>query len=238
MKTVVNLAHRGASAYAPENTLASFYKAVDLGADGIETDLRRTKDGVIILFHDGDLRDKTGVPGKPSDYTWAELQNMDAGAWFSPQYKGERLVSLEELIYSFGRKDLIFALELKEPGLEEEVLGLLNRYGIKDKVTITSFIFEALAAVRNSDSKIDLGYLTQTIDSAAIAEVRSIQARQICPNAKKLQRQDVLSAKEYCLEVRAWKVVDETTMRHAVCCGVDGMTVDFPDILNEYTCSR
>ncbi len=232
----INLAHRGASAYAPENTLASFYKGIELGANGIETDLQKTKDGVIFLFHDDKLDNKTDAKGYPSEYTWAELKQLDAGSWFSPKYKGERLVSFEEFLHYFGDKDLIFAIELKVPFIEreiKEILELIDYYEIREKVTITSFIFENLMVTRKTDKDIKIGYLLKIIDIDNIKQLELINAQQICPFAELLTLQDVLLAKEHTLQVRAWGIKNIEVMKHALDCGVDGMTLDFPDKLVE-----
>ena len=231
----MNLAHRGASAYSPENTLAAFYKGVELGANGIETDLQKTKDGVIFLFHDDRLDNKTDVRGSATQYTWAELKEADAGSWFSTRYQGERLVSLSEFLYYFGRKELIFAIELKAPFIAEEtkeVIKLIDEYGVRDKVTITSFIFENLVATREVDKNIKTGYLLrERIGQSNIERVKSIGAVQICPSASLLSPGDVVLAKESGLEVRAWGIKNTELMQHALTCGVDGMTIDFPDKL-------
>lgn len=232
----MNIAHRGASAYAPENTLASFYKGIELGANGIETDLQKTKDGVIFLFHDDKLDNKTNAKGYPSEYTWTELKRLDAGSWFSPKYKGEKLVSFEELLHYFGDKELIFAIELKVPFIEKEIkeiLKLIDYYGTRDKVTITSFILENLIVTRKVDKDIKIGYLLKKIDVDNIKQLKSINAQQICPSAELLTLQDVLLAKEHVLQVRAWGVKNIEAMKHALDCEVDGMTLDFPDKLVE-----
>ncbi len=232
----INLAHRGASAYAPENTLASFYKGIELGANGIETDLQKTKDGVIFLFHDDKLDNKTDAKGYPSEYTWAELKQLDAGSWFSPKYKGERLLSFEEFLHYFGDKELIFAIHLRVSFIEKEIkeiLELIDYYEIREKVTITSFIFENLMVTRKTDKDIKIGYLLKIIDIDNIKQLELINAQQICPSAELLTLQDVLLAKEHTLQVRAWGIKNIEVMKHALDCGVDGMTLDFPDKLVE-----
>lgn len=227
----MNLAHRGASEYAPENTMAAFYKGVELGANGIETDLKASKDGVIFLFHDDVLDRTTDGSGLPADYTWAELQRLDAGSWFSPKYAGERLVSLEQFLHFFGRKRLHFALELKDRGIAAPVLQAIERHGVRDRTTITSFSYENLQEVRALDDSIRIGYLLREIDREAIAKLQDIGGQQICPAASALTREAVQTAKQCGLQVRAWGVADVELMRHALACGADGMTVNFPDLL-------
>lgn len=92
------IAHRGASAYAPENTLASFKKAIEIGAHWFELDVHLSKDNKLVVIHDDDLKRVTGVEGKVTEKTWNELKKLDAGTWFSPQFKGERLPLLEDAL--------------------------------------------------------------------------------------------------------------------------------------------
>lgn len=229
----MNLAHRGASEYAPENTFAAFYKGIEMGANGIETDLKMTKDGVLILFHDNELHRTTNGQGLPSDYTWKELQELDAGSWFSPLYAGERLVSFEQFLHFFTRKNVLFALELKDKGIELPVLEMINQYGARNQSTITSFWYDNIKAMRELDSDIKIGHLIRKIDLDAIEKLKEINAQQICPSTELLTEEDVLLAKSHGLEVRAWGAFTMELMHHALKCGADGMTINFPDKLTE-----
>lgn len=97
MNTFVNYAHRGASAYAPENTMSSFQKALDIGANGIELDLQKTKDNKIVIFHDDIIDKKSDGIGKISDYTYNELLKYDFGSWFDNKFENERIVHYKML---------------------------------------------------------------------------------------------------------------------------------------------
>lgn len=228
----MNLAHRGASHYAPENTMAAFYKGIELGANGIETDIRISKDGVVFLHHDKELDRTTNATGAPSDYTWKELQELDAGSWYSPLYAGERVVSLEQFLHLFGRKSLLIVLELKDPDIEEPVLELINHYGIRDKVTLTSFKYDYIQAVRAKDATLKIGQIVKKIDEEAIGLLKEIGAQQICPKIQQLTAEDVVLAKLHGLEVRACGIkASEELMQHALNCGVAGMTINNPDAL-------
>lgn len=230
----MNLAHRGASAYAPENTLASFDKGIELGANGIETDLQKTKDGVVFLFHDDELDNKTNAKGRPSEYSWEELKRLDAGSWFSAEYRDERLLSLEEFLRRYGTEALLFALELKVPFVGKEIEGILKLidfYDIRERVTLTSFLLDNLATTRQVDGEIRIGYLMRRIDIDVVKQLTAINAQQICPSADLITSEDVSLAKKHGLEVRAWGVKNIDLMNHALNCKVDGMTIDFPDVL-------
>lgn len=88
----VNYAHRGASSYAPENTMSSFKKAFQLGSNGIELDLQKTKDGKLVIFYDKEIDKKSNGTGKISDYTYNELLELDFGSWFGKEFKNEKIV--------------------------------------------------------------------------------------------------------------------------------------------------
>ncbi|MEM7026050.1 MAG: glycerophosphodiester phosphodiesterase family protein, partial [Pseudomonadota bacterium] len=114
------IAHRGASAYAPENTMAAFQRAVDIGASEVETDVCFTKDGHLLLLHDNRLDRSTNGSGLPEDYTLDELKRLDAGSWEDPalswdrDYSGEKLITLQELLDRFG-DTLTYHVEIKKP---------------------------------------------------------------------------------------------------------------------------
>ena len=131
----VNYAHRGASEYMPENTLLSFYTGVYMKANGIETDVRRTADGVLVLFHDNTLERVTGDPRSVEECTLAELMELKVR-------KGDytdRIAVLEDFLRQFAFRDLTFAIELKGAGVERDTADLLRKYGLEKKAVITSF---------------------------------------------------------------------------------------------------
>ena len=98
LKAVLNIAHRGAAGYCPENTMIAFKRSIELGATAIETDVQMTADGHLVLIHDELLKRTTGSPKLVKDVTLAELQQLDAGSWFDPQFKSEVVPTLEQLL--------------------------------------------------------------------------------------------------------------------------------------------
>lgn len=125
------IAHRGASGYAPENTMAAFELADRLGADFIELDIRMSKDGELVVIHDKTVDRTTNKAGYVHDYTLRELKGMDAGSFFSAKYADETIVTLEEVIYAFaGRIGIL--IEIKDPqlypGIEEKLAKMVRRY--------------------------------------------------------------------------------------------------------------
>lgn len=134
MGKFINYAHRGASAYAPENTMISFKKGIELGANGIELDLQKTKDNKIVIFHDGFIDKKSNGKGKIEDYTYSELYKLDFGSWFDEKYKGEHIVLFEDFAKEYFNKGLTLAIELKVEEIESEVLEIINKYEKNDDI--------------------------------------------------------------------------------------------------------
>ncbi len=230
----VNYAHRGASAYSPENTMISFRKALQLGANGIELDLQRTKDGKIVIFHDKNIDKKSNGKGKISDYTYKELLDFDFGSWFDIKYKDERIVLFENFAKEFLSKNLTFAIELKQEGIEKDVLDIIKKYATYDDIYITSFNFNALNNVRAIDPNIKLSWLIEDrINIDNISKLLEINGIQICPNAEDVTIEDIKLANKSGVRVRLWGVSNEDIMRKAFNFNIDGMTVNFPDKLKE-----
>ncbi|CDC78992.1 putative uncharacterized protein [Clostridium sp. CAG:465] len=230
----VNYAHRGASAYSPENTMISFRKALQLGANGIELDLQRTKDEKIVIFHDKNIDKKSNGKGKISDYTYKELLDFDFGSWFDIKYKDERIVLFENFAKEFLSKNLTFAIELKQEGIEKDVLDIIKKYATYDDIYITSFNFNALNNVRAIDSNIKLSWLIEDrINIDNISKLLEINGIQICPNAEDVTIEDIKLANKSGVRVRLWGVSNEDIMRKAFNFNIDGMTVNFPDKLKE-----
>lgn len=159
MKKFINYAHRGASSYAPENTISAFIKAIQLGANGIELDLQKTKDGEIVIFHDDIVDNKSNGKGKISDYNYNELLKLDFVSWFNNQ--SEKIVLFNDFAKKFLRKDLTFAIELKVQGIEKETLEIINKYKSHDNIYITSFIYDTLENMRKIDKNIKLSWLIE-----------------------------------------------------------------------------
>lgn len=161
MNTFINYAHRGASAYAPENTMSAFKKAFAIGANGIELDLQKTKDDKIVIFHDDRIDKKSNGTGKISDYTYNELLKLDFGSWFSTEYKNEKIVLFEDFMKEVSNRDLVLAIELKEENIEKQTLEIIKKYYDINSVYITSFMYNALLKIRKLDNFIKIGWLIE-----------------------------------------------------------------------------
>ena len=233
MNRFINYAHRGASDYAPENTMSAFRKAIELKANGIELDLQKTKDGKIVIFHDDFIDKKSNGIGTISDYTYNELLKFDFGSWFDLKYKDEKIVLFEEFAKKFLSEDLTFAIELKTIGIEKQTLEIIDKYSkSKENIYITSFIFEALENVRKFDKDIKISWLIdEEINQNNIDKLLSIKGSQICPKADKVSNSSIELANRNRLGVILWGIRDEEIMQKVYKLNIEGMTVNFPDKL-------
>ena len=149
------IAHRGASNLAPENTLAAFRLAKRLGADGIECDVQLTKDHQLVIAHDYFTDDHTGVKGDIYDMTLAELRQLDFGKWKSPEYEGEKIPTLDEVL-EVGRDMKMLHIELKpyldrDADFPERVVEAVCNAHMEDQVVLTSFQYGLLGRIKDDD---------------------------------------------------------------------------------------
>ena len=234
----VNYAHRGASEYAPENTEVSFDMGLAMQANGIETDIQRTKDGVLVLYHDDNLNRTLSREGSIRDYTLSELMDMDAGIWKSEKYRGTKLMLFEDFCKKYLPLPLTFALELKQLGIAEDVAEMIRKYRTHENIHISSFKFEALEEMHRADLSAKLSWLMKgDITQEKADRLKEIGGSEICPDAKSLTKAGVQVAKKNGLDIRLWGIGSEETMRYAVdsfASDITGMTCNFPDKLRAY----
>ena len=238
------IAHRGASGYAPENTMAAFERAVALGATEVETDVAFTKDRRLLLFHDATLERTTDGSGRPEDYTLEELKRLDAGSLLDREYAGEPLITLEELFDRFG-DTLTYHVEIKKPmpGLVRAVIGAIRPRGLIDRVFI--------AAIDDDESLQEALRLAPGIRtaSAPVARLRKAGPRAIEEAAGRghamvtlasfNQSKDLVElAHSLGLEARSSGIADRAQMIEAAEIGCNGMTINWPDWLMDYVGDR
>ncbi len=173
----VTVAHRGASSYAPENTLAAIDAAAELGIEWVENDVQRTKDGELVILHDNSLARTTNVkkvfpdrsPWNVADFTLKEIEKLDAGSWFGQKFEGERVPTLEDYMDEVERNDQNLLMELKSPelypGIEKQTLhelrrgGWLDRDHLKHRLIVQSFNADTLKTVHTLRPDIKTGFL-------------------------------------------------------------------------------
>ena len=230
---MINYAHRGASEYAPENTLSSFYLGLLQGANGIETDVQKTKDGVLVLFHDDTVDRVSDCSGKLCDFTLEELKQMKIYGNSTTGFY-DRIITLREFLEKFSHYDIKFALELKGQDVELETLNMAKEFGIMDKTTFTSFQYRYIAKIKELDPLARVGWLTSSTDDDVITRLLEICGEEVAPKADLVTKELVEKWRKAGLGVRAWGVSSIALMKNMCYLEIDGMTVNFPDRLREF----
>jgi glycerophosphoryl diester phosphodiesterase len=186
------IAHRGASGYAPENTLAAFSLAQKMGVSEIEFDLQFSRDRQIMVCRDRVL-DRYGYPGrKVANLTYVALSDLDMGSWFSPfHFRGEPMVRFEDLLSEFSGA-FTYHAEIKEPapGLTEAILALIAKHKLESRTIVTSFHFEAVLEAKEIAPALPVGWLVSAGDFHAenIAKNQSGWVRSIMPTGERTHR--------------------------------------------------
>lgn len=165
------LAHRGACMMCPENTMAAFLKAYEIGAHGIELDVQMTKDGKLVVMHDEYVDRCSNGAGLIGEQTLAELRKLDVGSWFSPEFIGERIPLLSEVLDAFSGKDFYINIEIKSDvyaydGIEQKIIDCVDRYSMKNQVILSSFNHYSCVEAKKICPDIDVALLffQKTID--------------------------------------------------------------------------
>ncbi len=236
MVKFINVGHRGAAAYAPENTLASFAEAIACKADMIEFDIRRTLDRVLIVHHDRAIVTPSGRQRAISHMTYAELLS-------AAEARGFALATFEEVLRSFGPR-IPMNIEVKVGGFERDIIDLLHQYPPSFEPTISSFLPWVVARIKRFDKRLKTGLV--------LGQERLMKVNILAPSVVKrliwalgigamhLQKsiitQDVVSRLSgFGLTVFVWTVDDPSEMRRFIKMGVDGIITNRPDTLYE-TC--
>lgn len=231
-KRIYVIAHRGASAYAPENTFPAFELALKMGSCGIETDIHITKDNVPVLIHDATVDRTTNGTGRVNDLTLEEIKRLDAGGWFSPEFIGTQIPTLEEFLKTFGKK-VHLVLEIKDKNATERTFKLVEDLELLDDSTFISFNIEVLKEIMNFEPNANVGFLTNYVDEELMKMVKDNNIKQICPYAPSLTESIVGLIRDYGLDIRVWGVDTEDIMEKMINLGIYTMTVNFPDKLIE-----
>jgi len=233
---VLAIAHRGASGYAPENTLAAFRRAIAMGAAFIETDLQLSRDARFVAIHDATVNRTTNGQGKVHDLTLADLRKLDAGSWFGSEFAGERIPTLEEILEFAKKHDVVFYLELKPGGSwggEHALISALRESGEIARTVVISFNSEILLSVRNIEPTLMTGLLFDGQIADPLAKTNEIGARQIAVRGDLVTPRLLKEARSRDLQVVCWTVNHPGHMRLLVEAGVDGIMSDYPDRLVE-----
>lgn len=234
---IMNIAHRGASGYAPENTLAAFDKAVEMQADYIEIDVQLSKDDLPVVIHDDTLDRTTNGTGNISAHTFQELRSLDAGSWFDKDYAGEKIPSLNEVLEMYGEKINIL-IELKSPelypGVEEKVAEALAKYKLDTSNNIVIQSFNHPSVIKSAEllPEITHGVLAgedyKNVTDQQLQEFAAY-AEYFNPNLKIVSSELVDNVHQAGMKISPYTIKTKAEAERIYKFGVDGLITDYPD---------
>lgn len=228
-------AHRGASADAPENTLAAFRLAEQQGADGIELDVHLSRDGIPVVIHDDRVDRTTNGVGAVAELRARELRSLDAGRWFAPRFSGEKIPLLADVL-AWAEDRLLLNLEIKSLRAGEATLALVEQYP-SCHVLLSSFNHRLLLALRRKSSTIALGFLSESpfwhlaLRRAVQGGAYSFHPREDLAGSLMIQK-----ARRLGLAVYPWTLDDARRARTLMRQGIDGLFSNRPGALREELC--
>ena len=218
------IAHRGASAYEPENTIKAVRRAWELGAPMVEVDVRLCKDGEVVVIHDETLDRTTNASGYVRDLNLEELRRVDAG-------KGERIPTLDEVL-EFAKGRLKVVIELKEVGLEDKVVNIVQHHEFEDDAVVVSFLHPSVRAVKERASAIKTGIIFKGLPIDPLDLVSKAKADSLFIYHKHITEGLVQGLHEKGLKVFAWTVDEKSKIQNLIDMGIDGVATNRPDILS------
>lgn len=235
MDRVLNIAHRGASADAPENTLPAFQAALAAGADALELDVHMAADGALVVIHDITLGRTTNGRGFVGRHALADLRRLDAGSWFGPRFAGTAIPTLEEVVALVRGRARLF-VELKAgsdfyPGIEAAAVQRLREGGVLRETVVMSFDHPALLAVRSAAPEVERAALLEgrPADPGGVAAAAGAKGLALEHQWVTARERALTTASG--LRLYAWTVDDEDEMRRLAGLGLDGIITNHPDRL-------
>lgn len=227
-------AHRGASGTRPENTMAAFRRAIELGATGIETDVQLSADGEPMLIHDETLSRTAAAPGCVVEKTYAELRSLDAGSWYHPEFMGEQIPHLDELLKLAKNTGIVVNIELKNsvcayPGLEEKVIAAVRAHGLEQQTIISSFNHYSLALCKKSAPEIRTGVLYMEGLYRPWDYAKTLGADALHAYDPAVTADRVREAQEAGVDYHPFTVNDEARLSALIEMGAAGIITDHPD---------
>lgn len=236
MNKIEIIAHRGASAVCPENTMIAFERALELGATGIETDVQMSADGRLVLIHDETLQRTAGTTGWVKDCTYEKLRTLDAGSWFHTNFAGESIPSLEMLLNLVQGKRILLNLELKNgivpyKGMEEKVIQIIQEWNMEQQVVLSSFNHASLVKCKRiaPDIRTALLYMEKLYRPHDYAA--KLEASGLHPYKLAVTKEEVAAALAQGMVTYPFTVNDPAEMKMMLDMGVQGIITDQPDVL-------
>ncbi len=230
------IAHRGASAFVPENTMAAFKRASEIGADAIELDAKLTKDGVIAIIHDESLDRTTTGKGRVNSFNFREIRELDAGKNFSKEFDGERVPSLKE-VFEYTANRIRVNVELTNyssmwDNLPEKVIELVTEFGIENEILLSSFNPIALIKSKRIKPDLPIGLLVHEREPKLISYLKKMITRYefFHPQETLIQPSNVNEYLEKNKSLIAWTVNEPGRIKELLTLGIAGIITDVPDV--------
>lgn len=214
------IGHRGAAGLAPENTLRSFRAALEYDVDAVEFDVRQTADGVLVALHDATLDRTTDATGPVGEWTATELASLDAG-------DGASVPTIEAVLDLLAPADVALQIELKEPAVDDALLELIAQYDCLDRVVLTSFDPDTLAAV--ASAPVERAYLTKSIGRDALDRAGSFGVEYVCTGVRYATEPTIRAAHGEGLQIGFWGVNSPAEIRAVLRTDADVLSTDRPD---------
>ncbi len=234
--------------YAPENTLASFEEAIRRGADCIELDVQLSRDGAVIVMHDASVDRTTDGQGLVGELSCKKIKSLNAGAWYSAEFKDEKVPLLSEVFPFFAlrktsqNRPVGFIVELKTAKgtagiLADAAVRIMEKAKCEDRTMVISFDAVALQEVRSSQKNLSTGLLySDEKDEQRIKQACDIGAHAIFPRKSCVTSRGIVAAHKAGLAVSTWTANTKIEMKRLLACGIDAIATNYPDRLRSLVC--
>jgi len=228
-------AHRGYSGKYPENTLISFKKAIEYGANGIETDVQMSRDGELILIHDEKIDRTSNGTGYVFNMSYDELRKLDFGTWKSKKFHSEKIPKLSELLELVQDKNIELNLEIKNniihyPNIEEKIIALISEFKMEDMVIISSFNHDSVLKCKNINNKIRCGPLTYSNIINPHKYVNEYKFDTFHPMYRSLHEEKINALKKNCIPIYTYTVDIEKEMKFLIKNDIEGIITNEVEI--------
>ncbi len=242
MSKVKIISHRGANRYAPQNTIPAFERAVELGADGFETDIHLTKDGIPVICHNYTINETSNGMGTVASYTLEELRKLDFGSYYDPKFKGTLIPTLDEFLEVVKQGDIeIMNIEIKGPkdkktDIVPVMIEYVKKHNLLDRLLVSGFDTYLLKAVKDYAPDVRTAYLYgfPHCDNYGamlfpMAHAKYIGVYALHPMSCFVNKAYVKAAHLMGIKVNVWTVNPEDRIEYMINAGVDGIITDCPD---------
>lgn len=235
---MINFAHRGSSKYFPENTILSLKEGIKSGSNGLEIDVHKTKDNKLVVIHDEDIQRTFKGKGLVKNMTLEELRNFKCRNKNFEDNLECRIPTLSEVLDIIKDTNVILNIELKTDeihyeDIEKDVIELVNRYGLKRQIILSSFNHESIRICREIDSEIETGLLYYKEIENVVQYAKKLGANAIHPDLRLVSEELIKEANENNIKVNIYTVNSPIYMRKLIKAGVNGIFTDYPDLLDE-----